>query len=305
MVVRCGTRVATRWSVPPVVIGLTIVSLGTSAPELAVGIDAAVRGNGALAVGNVVGTNIVNLMLILGLSAAIAPIAVTRRTAAIDVPAVAVASVLLLIVGFDRRLTQFDAVVLLAAGVAYLLITVLTMRSEADDSMTAGGTASPEPAQAPPRKAGMLTEGIGLIIGLAIIVVGADFLVDGSVELARTFGISEAVIGLTVVAIGTSAPELATTIVSTIRGNRDIALGNLLGSSVLNLAVILGVTILAAPSAIEIPAAVAHIDIPVMAVAGLVCVPIVLSGRKISRIEGALFVTAYVVYLLYLLTART
>jgi cation:H+ antiporter len=306
MVVRSGTRVALRWSIPPVVIGLTIVSLGTSAPELAIGIDAALRGNGALAVGNIVGTNLVNLVLILGISAIILPIAVSTRTAIVDVPAVAVVSVMVVIVGYDRRLTTIDAAILLAAGLSYLLAIVATVRRRpVHDELADHPSVAAELEPAQPVGGSAVRDGLSLVLGLAVIVVGADFLVDGSVDLARTFGISEAVIGLTIVAIGTSAPELVTTIVSTIRGDRDIALGNLLGSSVLNLAIILGVTIVAAPSPIAIPAAVAHVDIPIMAVAGLLLVPIVLSGRMISRLEGAVFVAAYTGYFLYLLLART
>ncbi|MFI2233551.1 calcium/sodium antiporter [Nocardia testacea] len=300
LVVRSGTRLALRWSIPPVVIGLTVVALGTSAPELAVGIDAAIRGNGPLAVGNLIGTNLVNLLLILGASAVLTPIALSARTTTIDGPAVLVVSVLVLICGFDARFTRAEAVVLLLAGLVYLAITFRTARRGDAPALPVDTGARPFD----PSTAAAVRDCLLLATGLAVIVVGADLLVRGAVELARDQGISEAVIGLTVVAIGTSAPELVTTVVSTLRGNRDIALGNLLGSSVLNIAVILGATILAAPAPIDIPGAVAHIDIPIMTGSAVLVVLLFRTGRRLSRLEGALFVTLYLGYLGYLLATR-
>ncbi len=144
-----------------------------------------------------------------------------------------------------------------------------------------------------------------LVVGLVVIVVAADWLVDGSVSLARIWGVSDAFIGLTIVAIGTSAPELATTIVATLRKQRDIAIGNLLGSSVYNILFILGVTCLVPTSAIPVAHSLIAVDIPVMTVVALVCVPVFYSGREVSRIEGALFITAYIVYIAYLIAVRT
>src|SRR5262249_36696491 len=155
-----------------------------------------------------------------------------------------------------------------------------------------------------PRKSRPWLDLVMLVVGIAIIVVGATLLVDGAVDAARALGVSDAVIGLTIIAIGTSAPELVTTIVSTIRGERDIALGNLLGSSVYNIAIILGITIIAAPSVVVVPDEVLQGDLLLMVIAAVACIPVFMSGRRINRIEGGVFVAAYVAYLAWLLNSR-
>ncbi|WP_202867241.1 calcium/sodium antiporter [Kribbella pittospori] len=241
LLVRGGTGLALRLGIAPIVVGVTVVSLGTSMPELAIGIDAARQDSAGLAVGNIVGTNLVNLLLILGLSALIAPIVLDSRTVRFDLPCMAGVSVVLLLVSLDGTLGTLDGVVLLLLGIGYTVGVLRTSRQESS-SVQAEYQADTSAKKTRPWMAV-----VSLVVGIAVIVIGATLLVDGAVDAAQAFGVSDAVIGLTIIAIGTSAPELVTTIVSTIRGNRDIALGNLLGSSVYNIAIILGVTILAAP----------------------------------------------------------
>ncbi len=303
LLVRGGSALAERLSIPPVIVGLTFVAIGTSAPELAIGIEAARQGNGGLAVGNVVGTNTVNLMLILGISAVLLPLTLTRDTMRLDLPAMLFAAGTLLVLSLDGSLSRIDGLVLIGVGFIY---SAALVRSAVRQSAAARAAAA-DAAEEKPRRSrlGMLYEAAMLAGGIAIVVVGAEWLVDGGVTVARIWGVSDAFIGLTIVAIGTSAPELVTTIVSTIRKERDIAIGNLLGSSTYNIAFILGVACLVPADGMPMPGELLLIDIPVMVAAVLVCVPVFLSGHRVSRIEGGAFVAAYALYLAYLLIART
>ncbi|MGW1345867.1 calcium/sodium antiporter [Kribbella sp. NPDC002412] len=298
LLVRGGTGLAVRLGIAPIVVGVTVVSLGTSMPELAIGVDAARQGSAGLAVGNIVGTNLVNLLLILGLSALIAPIVLDSRTVRFDLPCMTAASVVLLVVALDGTLGTVDGVVLLVLGVGYTLGVLRTSRQESP------AVQAEYEADYETKRTRVWLHVVSLLVGIAVIVVGATLLVDGAVDAARALGVSDAVIGLTIIAIGTSAPELVTTIVSTIRGNRDIALGNLLGSSVYNIAIILGVTILAAPGAVPVPDEILGGDLLLMVAAAVACVPVFLSGRRITRAEGGVFVVAYVAYLAWLLVSQ-
>ena len=309
LVVRYGSLLARRLGIPPMIIGLTGVSIGTSAPELAVGIDAMKVNAGSLAVGNIAGTNIVNLLLILGLCAVLRPIDFERRTLLIDLPGMAIVAVLVYVLSLDGALQTREGIPLVIAAVAYTVLLGWWTRREsvakngelaADMAVEARVTAPAEYARGRVWWFGLL-----LIVGIAIIVVGADALVRGSVELARLVGVSDAFIGLTVVAIGTSAPELVTALVSTFRGDRDIAVGNLIGSSVYNLTLILGVPVLVANGSGPIENLLLHIDLPIMVAVCLLCVPLFLTGKRLSRAEGILMVSGYVAYLSYLLIART
>lgn len=291
------------------IIGLTVVSIGTSAPELAVGIDAMEVNAGSLAVGNIAGTNIVNLLLILGLCAALRPIDFERRTLLLDLPGMAIVAVLVFLLSLDGALQTWEGIPLVVAAVIYTVALGWWTRREStnksDDLAADLAVEARVSAPAEYARARVLWFALLLAVGIAIIVVGADWLVRGSVELARLFGVSDAVIGLTVVAIGTSAPELVTALVSTFRGDRDIAVGNLIGSSVYNLTLILGVPVLVAHGSGPIDTYLLHIDLPIMVAVCLLCVPLFLTGRRLSRAEGVLMVAGYVVYLGYLLVART
>jgi len=299
LIVRGGTDVAARLGVPPLVLGLTIVAVGTSTPELAVGIDAALRGEGELAVGNIAGTNIVNMLLILGLSALIRPLAIPKQTIRLDLPVIVLASLMLAVAASDGVLSRTEGIVFVTAALVYtLLVLRLARRGAAPTEMAFTDALATHWAHRPLLSAAMLA------IGIAVIVVGADWLVDGAVALARQWRVSEAFIGLTIVAIGTSAPELATTLLSTIRNSREIAIGNLFGSSIYNILAILGIICLVPSTGIPVAEALIKVDIPLMAAVTLLCVPVFLSGRRITRIEGAMFVSAYVAYLVCLIAER-
>jgi cation:H+ antiporter len=295
LVVRAGTGIATRLGVRPIVIGLTVVSLGTSMPELAVGVDAAVSGSPGLAVGNIVGTNLVNILLILGLSAALVPIALERTTLRFDLPVMTGVALLLVALSIDGTLSRLDGAVLLLAAIAYTVgLWRMSRRGPADLGETP-----------PVASRGPLVLTLLLVVGLAVIVLGAELLVDGAVSAAHALGVSESVIGLTVVAIGTSAPELVTTVLSTVRGERDIAIGNLFGSSNYNIGAVLAVTIVVAPGGLPVPRDVLVADLLLLGVVAVAAVPVFLSGARISRLEGAAFVAAYAAYLIWLLWSRT
>lgn len=303
MVVRGGMHVASRLGVSPLVIGLTVVALGTSSPELAVGINAALLGQGELAVGNIAGTNMVNILLILGLSALLKPLEIRVQTIRLDLPVIVIASLMLLLLAWDGNLSRTDGAILTLAGLAYTgaLLHMARHESRAVEEIFAGELAAkPDPTPVPE----MLLSLGGLALGLAVIVGGSELLVGSAVSLARQWGVSEAFIGLTIVAIGTSSPELVTTIVSTMRNARDIAIGNLLGSSAYNILIILGITCLVPDGGIAVGRVLIAVDITLMTAVALLCIPVFISGSKISRLEGGLFVLAYGVYLTYLIVAR-
>ena len=307
VMVRGGAKVAARLGISPIIIGLTVVSIGTSLPELAVGVVAAQDGSGALAVGNIAGTNIVNLLLILGLSALLAPLVLEIRTLRFELPVMAVAALLLFVLAGDGTMSRTDGVILVIGAVVYTVAVIVAARRESHVVVAEYAEAYPAdgPEAAPTRSRSTAVYVTMMLAGIAVVVVGADWLVDGAVGLARGFGVSDALIGLTVVAIGTSAPELVTTVVSTLRGERDIAIGNLLGSSIYNILLILGITCLVPANGLDLPASLVRIDIPIMVAVAMACIPIFISGRRVTRIEGGAMVAAYVGYLLFLLLTQT
>jgi|SRR5262245_15292015 len=303
VLVRAGSGLASWLGIRPMMIGLTVVSLGTSVPELAVGIDAAVSGSPGLAIGNIVGTNLVNLLLILGLSAVLLPIALDRATLRFDLPAMTAAAVLLFLLSIDGALRRPDGVILLLAGVAYTVgLVQLSRRETADPADTPEVVVTGTETPGRPRP---VRHVLALLVALVVVVIGAELLVNGAVSTARTLGVSETVIGLTIIAIGTSAPELVTTVVSTLRGDRDLAIGNLIGSSIYNIGAVLGLTVVVAPHGVPVPDEVLAADLGLLVVATAAAVPVFLTGRKITRIEGGLFVATYVGYLTWLLLTRT
>ncbi|WP_066903766.1 calcium/sodium antiporter [Millisia brevis] len=316
VLVRGGSAIAARLGVSPLLIGLTVVSIGTSLPELAVGVDAARLGAGPLAIGNIAGTNIVNLLLILGLSAAMIPLALGRQTVRLDLPVMVGSALLLLLLSLNGSLSRLDGFILLAVAIVYTAVVIrVELRSRAAARATASDPVGPDRppagdgpdaddgADAPSGSSAPLWRAVlQLVGGIAVVVFAADWLVKGSISVASDLGVSEAFIGLTIVAIGTSAPELVTTIVSTIRGDRDLAIGNLVGSSVYNVTLILGASALVMP--LEVTDELIRIDLPLMAAVALLCVPVFLTGRRISRLEGIAFVLAYVVYLAVLIAFR-
>ncbi|MFC0679867.1 calcium/sodium antiporter [Lysobacter korlensis] len=294
--VRGASRLALATGLSPLVIGLTVVGVGTSAPELAVGLGAVHRGSPGIAVGNVVGSNITNVLLILGLSALIAPLAVRRQLVRIDVPVMIACSIGVLALALDGAVSRIEGAVLALLGAGYLFAQLRLGRMEPADG----------PSTDAPRGAKVWTINIGLVVGgLALLVAGAHWLVEGAVAIALTLGMSELVIGLTVVAVGTSMPEIATSVIATLRGERDLAVGNVVGSNVLNLLAVLGLTAAFSPAGVPVGPAAVNFDMPVMIAIAVACLPIFFTGQRIQRWEGAVFLGYYAAYTGYLLLDAT
>jgi cation:H+ antiporter len=301
MLVRGASRIASSMGISPLVVGLTVVALGTSSPELAVGVGAALVGQGDIAVGNVVGSNIFNVLVILGMSALIVPLAVAHQIVRFDVPLLIGSSVLLALISLDGMLGRFDGVLLFAGVVSYTAYLVVQARRERDAAVIA------EYAGVYP---GSVTRhwlvNLSLIVsGLILLVFGADWLVAAAVVFARQLGVSELVIGLTVVAAGTSLPEVAASVVAAIKGERDIAVGNAIGSSIYNILLVLGVTAMVAPAGIAVAQSVQNFDIPVMTAVAVACLPILFTGYRIDRWEGAVFLAYYLAYTGYVVLRAT
>ncbi len=290
--VRGASRLAAGAGVSPLIIGLTVVAFGTSAPELAVSVSSALAGKADLALGNVVGSNISNVLLILGVSALVSPLVVAAPLIRQEVPVMIGVSALALLLGIDGMLGRPDGVLLIAGAVAYTLFQVRQSRREADGVRQEFAR---EFGGGPKRR--WLDVG-RLLVGCGLLVWGSRWLVEGAVVTAQALGVSELVIGLTVVAAGTSLPELATSVVASLREERDIAVGNVVGSNIFNVLSVLGATAMVSPVAVS-PAAL-RFDLPVMIAVALACLPIFASGYVIARWEGALFLAYYGAYLLYL-----
>lgn len=297
----CGaSRLARRVGLPPLIIGLTVVAYGTSAPEMAVSVKAGLGGQPDIALGNVVGSNTFNVLFILGVSALVAPLAVSRQIVRWDVPVMIAVSAVPWALAADGSIGRLEGLALVAGIVAYTVILVRMGRREA---AAAAGGASEEPHAARGRH-GLARPILFVLAGLSLLVLGAQWLVDGAVGLARILGLSELVIGLTIVAAGTSLPELATSVVASMRGERDIAVGNVVGSNIFNLLAVLGASA-AVSGWIDVAPAALHFDLPVMTATALACLPIFVTGGRISRWEGALFLGYYGVYAAYLMLAAS
>jgi cation:H+ antiporter len=291
--VRGASALAVRLGVPPLVIGLTVVAWGTSAPELAVSLGAALRGQGDIALGNVVGSNIFNVLGVLGASALVAPLAVSRRLVRLDVPILVALSAAVYLLALDRHLGRWDGLLLVAAGIAYTAFAVRTRHGE--EPATPGGARG---------RGRALVAQAGLVaLGLLLLVIGARWLVEGAIAFARALGVSELVIGLTVVAVGTSLPEVAASVVAAWRGERDIAVGNAVGSNLFNIAAVLGLTSLLVRGGVPIAEAAVAFDIPVMVAVAVACLPVFFVGQAVLRWEGALLLAYYGAYTLYLVLA--
>lgn len=295
LLVRGGSRLAVAAGVPPLVIGLTVVAYGTSMPEMAVSVIASLRAEPDLALGNVVGSNIFNVLLILGLSAAIAPLAVSKQLIQVDVPVMIAASVVLAVMALNGTIGRIEAAFLVAGAICYTLF--LMRKGRRDMAAELACDDAPRDVRRPGR---MLTSITMVAGGLMLLVFGSSQLVTGASEVARQLGVSELVIGLTIVAAGTSLPELATSLVAAIRGERDIAVGNIIGSNIFNILAILGVSGVVSERGIAVSNGALTHDLPVMVGVALVCVPIFMTGGRISRLEGVLLVLGYACYLAFL-----
>lgn len=292
--VKGASSVAERFGISPLVIGLVIVGFGTSTPELAVNIGAAINGNTDIAIGNVVGSNIANIGVILGLAALVAPLAVQLRVVRVELPIMIGISFLLWGLASFGELVRWEGFILVGAFAAFMIYLLKCSKSEP-------AVVQAEFAEENPRANRTFGWTIGMIaVGLTALMGGAHICVGAAVTLAKMWGMSELVIGLTIVAIGTSLPELASSVMAAYRGHADIAIGNVLGSNIYNILCVLGLTSIITPLPTAAPTLMG-LDIPVMIGFALILVPMMLMGLKITRWNGAFLLGAYALYVGYLL----
>lgn len=307
VLVRGASNLAALLGMTPLVIGLTVVAFGTSSPELAVSIQSVFEGKADLAVGNAVGSNILNVLLVLGLSSLVVPLTVKSQVVKFDVPLMIGATLALLLVTLDGSLSRIEGISFVAVLIAYITILIRKARRETKQEKADAMSKLPESEAmalmeadvANPKATGIY---FALLVGgLIILGVGCSLFVDGSVALAKVIGVSELVIGLTVMSVGTSLPELVTTVVAVLRGERDMAVGNIVGSNMFNILCVLGITSSIAPDSIPVKAEVLHLHLPVALASAVICLPIFFTKWEISRWEGALMLVLYSAYMTYML----
>ncbi len=297
--VRGASRLAAALGISPLVIGLTVVAFGTSSPELAISLQSTLQGQADIAVGNVVGSNLFNILVIIGLSALITPLVVHQQLVRLDVPLLIGVSLLTWWMAADGVIARWEGGLLFAGLVVYLVFLVWQSRRESQEVQD---EYAQEYGDGRARDWRLWLVNLGLVaVGLVLLVVGADWLVEGAVAIARAFGLSELIIGLTIIAAGTSLPEVATSVLAAIRGERDIAVGNAVGSNLFNIMAVLALTSIFAPSGVNVAPAAINFDIPVMTAVAIAALPIFFTGNLIARWEGAVFLAYYVAYTVYLL----
>jgi cation:H+ antiporter len=298
--VRGAGTLAARVGISPLVIGLVVVSAATSAPELAVTVDAVVSGEPDLAVGNVIGSNIANILLILGLSAVVSPLVIKRQLVRFDMPVMVGISALFVVVSLDGSISVLDGLLLFGSLVIHTIISIRMGRKEVPDP-----DSKPDSLPLNSKPVSLWLAILLLIVGIGVLVLGARSLVEGAVNIATALGVSSLVIGLTVVAIGTSLPELATSLVAIRRGETDMAVGNVVGSNIFNIGMVIGLPAMFFGEGIPVNAAAVSIDLPLMLAAAVALVPLAFTGFIVARWEGSLFVLLYIAYTLYLVLAST
>ena len=303
LLVRGASKLALSFGISPLVVGLTVVAFGTSAPEMAVSVGASLDGRADIAMGNVVGSNIFNVLFILGLSAIITPLVVNVQLIRQEVPIMLGASLLLLVLALDRSLGLMDGALLFGLLLAYTVFLIVQSRKE---SQFANDEYAGEfvPAKKGGWDAKLPVQIALIVVGLALLVLGSQWLVDAAVVFAKAFGVSDVVIGLTIVAAGTSMPEVATSVMAAIKGERDIAVGNVVGSNTFNILGVLGLsTIASGHTGLPVAVSIMNFDMWVMLATALACIPVFMTGREIARWEGGVFLLYYTAYATYLILA--
>lgn len=302
LLVRRASRLGLAIGISPLVIGLTIVAFGTSSPEMAVSVRAALTNHPDIVIGTNVGSTVFNILFILGICALVEPLIISQQLVWYEVPIMIGAHFLLLVMSLDGKITRLNALILLLCLICYTVYAIVKGRRESkpltEEYQEAFSVS----------KNGLNTLTIGkqcelIVLGLIFCVFGASWLLDSAVILARALGVSELVIGMTIVAAGTSLPEVATSVVATIRGQRDIAVGNVVGSNIFNILGIVGVAGLIAPNGLAVAPSVLRFDLPVAITTCVACLPVFFTGHKISRWEGGLFLGYYAAYTSYLIMA--
>lgn len=282
-----SSGIATKFGIPQLVIGLTIVAMGTSSPEAAVSISAAINGNADITIGNIVGSNILNIFIILGISALITTLAVAKSTMKYETPLMIAVTVLLLIQGLDGKIGLVDGIIMLAAFAGYMVYLFKMAKNNMD-----------EQADEPKKEVKILKAIIFTIIGLVLIVLGSNVTVDAATKIAEAFGVSERFIGLTIVALGTSLPELFTSVSAARKGNADIAIGNIVGSNIFNILFVVGVSAIIVP----VPFVSNFIfDTAVAIFAAVLLLLCCLKTQSLKRWAGALMLVCYAIYFIMIL----
>lgn len=294
LLVSSSSKIALRLGMSSLLVGLTVVAFGTSAPELFISIQASLEGKGDIAIGNVVGSNICNTLLIIGVCALVAPLSVPSQLIRRELPIMFAASLLLLILGLDLEFSRVDGLILVSCLFGFLFFSVQGARREKRLNKAKKEEEDLESSD----KAPMTKSFLLVIVSLVLLAAGSKGFVHSASEIARWLGVSELVIGLTIVALGTSLPEVVTSVVATYRGQRDLAVGNVVGSNIFNILCVLGFCSAITP--LQVPLAALSFDIPIMVFSALACIPIIYIDKLISRMDGLFLFAMYVLYILFL-----
>ena len=304
LLVRGAAQIASLLGISPLVVGLTVVSFGTSAPEFAVAIQSAWNGQAGVALGNAVGSNILNVLLILGLASLIIPLSVSKQLIRMDVPVMIGVSILSFVFASNGSISTVEGLILFFGLIIYTTTLLCLGNRSQPISGSTGPTSSDDRLDAKSATFSVWGLDFGFVLfGFALLIFGARWMVDSAISIALYFQLSESIIGLTIVAGGTSLPELVTTVIACIRGQKDMAVGNVVGSNVFNLLGVLGVSAVVSSNGLDVPQGMLYFDFPVMLAAAIVCLPIFFTGARISRGEGAFFFGSYIAYSCYLIMA--
>lgn len=299
ILVQGASRLAIAWGLSPLIIGLTIVAYGTSAPELAVSLQAIWSGEAGLAIGNIVGSNIFNILVILGISSVITPLVVAQQLIKLDVPIIIGLSFLLLFLGWDGEIDRWEGILLTFLGIVYTGYLFKQGNNE-DEAVHEEYIQDEIPWLEKLPLPSWSVDWVLIATGILALLSGSRFLVSGAITVAEFLGLSRLIIGLTIIAMGTSLPELATSVMASVRGKRDIAVGNVIGSNIFNILAVVGISATISPHGIQVPEAALRFDIPVMIAVAIACLPIFFTGNTIERWEGLMFLAYYAAYASYL-----
>lgn len=297
LLVRSSSTLAVHFGIPAIVIGVTVVAFATSAPEIAVSIGATISERSGLALGNVLGSNIANILLILGASAIISPMKIQRSIVRQEVPIMIFAGLIIFVLALDGGLQPVDGIILLSLFILFMIFQIFQARKERRAAVVE------QEHLVQDRSLGI--QFLWLVLGLGLLVLGARWLVTSAVDIARFWGMSELVIGLTIIALGTSLPEVATSIIAALNDESDLSVGNVVGSNIFNILLVLGVSSFFSYDGVTVSSAALALDIPLMIAVSVACLPIFFTGYRIRRWEGILFLCYYIAYLVYLFLNST
>jgi cation:H+ antiporter len=304
-VVDAASRIGARFGLTPMVVGLTIVAIGTSAPEMAVVLQAVDAGDTELAVGAVIGSNIANVLLVLGLAVCLGTVHVANRVVRIDIPIMIAASGALILLSLDGRLSRVDGALLFVGMIVFVGWTLQAApRVPVEGADGSSGSLSQSASSLPTERPLPILLG-ALVIGIGLLALASRYVVSGAEQIAASLGVPELIVGLTIVALGTSAPEIVTTVMAALKGRRELAVGNAVGSNIFNILFVLGGSSLVSRRGIDIGTDAIELDLPILLAAAVACLPLVFWDNKLDRWEGVVFVGYYLAYLMFLILDAT